>query len=280
MKPHRFGDSRVFHTFFLPKRERKYQRKRFRAAARTPRGHRSCSALSALEMRRRLQRCNCSSQNEALAPLPGRKTHVSAVAMLFRRSRRREHGIRRTLSLSPHRKTFAQLHNGNRAARGIPPKKFFSKCQPLYIGLFPFFYFEEIKERPSQGCEGFSPRKLRRLRWFLLKYKQNFIFSSSPMARSRGARLNSGFFILSFCRSVKESIKESASERRRPRELLASAKPGASFSGGGALTKTSHKGCCANTAEKRSHLLGKIFSPFFFFSCRKVSHLGYFVNCM
>ena len=163
---------------------------------------------------------------------------------------------------------------------GYPPKKFFSKCQPLYIGLFPFFYFEEIKERPSQGCEGFSPRKLRRLRWFLLKYKQNFIFSSSPMARSRGARLNSGFFILSFCRSVKESIKESASERRRPRELLASAKPGASFSGGGALTKTSHKGCCANTAEKRSHLLGKIFSPFFFFSCRKVSHLGYFVNGM
>ena len=74
--PHRFGDSRVFHTYFLPKRERKYQRKRFRAAARTPRGHRSCSALSALEMRRRLQRCYCSSQNEALAPLMWRKTHV------------------------------------------------------------------------------------------------------------------------------------------------------------------------------------------------------------
>ena len=65
-----------FHTFFLPKRERKYQRKRFRAAAKTPRGHRGCSALSALEMRRRLQRCNCSSQNEALAPLIGRKTYV------------------------------------------------------------------------------------------------------------------------------------------------------------------------------------------------------------
>ena len=76
LKPHRFGYSRVFHTFFLPKRERKYQRKRFRAAARTPRGHRSCSALSALEMRRRLQRCYCSSQNEALAPLIGRWTHV------------------------------------------------------------------------------------------------------------------------------------------------------------------------------------------------------------
>ena len=67
---------RFFHTFFLPKRERKYQRKRFRAAARTPRGHRGCSALSALEMERRLQRCYCSSQNEALAPLMWRKTHV------------------------------------------------------------------------------------------------------------------------------------------------------------------------------------------------------------
>ena len=66
----------VFHTFFLPKRERKYQRKRFRAAARTPRGHRGCSALSALEIGRRLQRCYCSSQNEALAPLPWRKTYV------------------------------------------------------------------------------------------------------------------------------------------------------------------------------------------------------------
>ena len=71
-----FRQTPVFHTFFLPKRERKYQRKRFRAAARTPRGHRSCSALSALEMRRRLQRCNCSSQNEALAPLMGRKAFV------------------------------------------------------------------------------------------------------------------------------------------------------------------------------------------------------------
>ena len=70
------GQTPVFHTFFLPKRERKYQRKRFRAAAKTPRGHRGCSALSAHEMRHRLQRCNCSSQNEALAPLPGRKTHV------------------------------------------------------------------------------------------------------------------------------------------------------------------------------------------------------------
>ena len=71
-----FRQTPVFHTFFLPKRERKYQRKRFRAAARTPRGHRSCSALSALEMRRRLQRCYCNAQNEALAPLPGRKTYV------------------------------------------------------------------------------------------------------------------------------------------------------------------------------------------------------------
>ena len=71
-----FRQTPPFHTFFLPKRERKYQRKRFRAATRTPRGHRSCSALSALEMRHRLQRCYCIPQNEALAPLPGRKACV------------------------------------------------------------------------------------------------------------------------------------------------------------------------------------------------------------
>ena len=71
-----FRQTPAFHTFFLPKRERKYQRKRFRAAARTPRGHRSCSALSALEMRHRLQRCYCNAQNEALAPLMGRKIYV------------------------------------------------------------------------------------------------------------------------------------------------------------------------------------------------------------
>ena len=71
-----FRQTPVFHTFFLPKRERKYQRKRFRAAARTPRGHRSCSALSSLEMRHRLQRCYCIPQNEALAPLMWRKTYV------------------------------------------------------------------------------------------------------------------------------------------------------------------------------------------------------------
>ena len=76
LKAVEFRQTPVFHTFFLPKRERKYQRKRFRAAARTPRGHRSCSALSALEIRRRLQRCYCNTQNEALAPLMGRKAYV------------------------------------------------------------------------------------------------------------------------------------------------------------------------------------------------------------
>ena len=76
LQPWSCAKLRFLHTFFLPKRERKYQRKRFRAAAKTPRGHRSCSALPALEMRRRLQRCYCNSQNEALAPLIGRWTHV------------------------------------------------------------------------------------------------------------------------------------------------------------------------------------------------------------
>ena len=133
-----FLQTTPFHTFFLPKRERKYQRKRFQAAARTPRGHRSCSALSALEMRRRLQRCNCSSQNEALAPLPGRKTHVSAVAMLFLRSRRREHGIRRTIALHPYQESNS------------------IKMSTVAQYPFPFFYFEEIKERLSQGGEGIA----------------------------------------------------------------------------------------------------------------------------
>ena len=97
----------------------------------------------------------------------------------------------------------------------IPDEKIFSKCPPRHVGIFPFFYFEEIKERISQGCEGFSPRNLRRLRWFLRKSKQNSILSSFPTARSRGVAPNLVFFILSFCRSVKESIKESAFERRQ-----------------------------------------------------------------
>ena len=162
-----FRQTPAFHTFFLPKRERKYQRKRFRAAARAPRGHRSCSALSALDMRRRLQRCNYSSQNEALAPLPGRLTYVF--------------GCSRGVQPKPPEGTWAWTHvihaasmiNISTTAQWQPPrgsilkKNAFSKCQPRHVGLFPFFYFEEIKERISQGCEGFSPRKLRRLRWFL-----------------------------------------------------------------------------------------------------------------
>ena len=53
------------------------------------------------------------------------------------------------------------------------------------------------------------------MRWFLRKSKLNFIISIYPPARSHGVSPNSGFFILSFCRSVKESIKESAFERRQ-----------------------------------------------------------------
>ena len=133
-----FRQTPPFHTFFLPKRERKYQRKRFRAAAKTPRGHRSCSALSALEMRRRLQRCNCSSQNEALAPLMGRKVVFLAVAATFCQRRRREQGL------------------GARLLYIHIKKLILSKCQPRHVGLFPFFYFEEIKERLSQGGEGIA----------------------------------------------------------------------------------------------------------------------------
>ena len=41
------------------------------------------------------------------------------------------------------------------------------------------------------------------------------VLSCYPTARSRGVAPNSGFLILSFCRSVKESIKESAFDRRQ-----------------------------------------------------------------
>ena len=91
---------------------------------------------------------------------------------------------------------------------------YYSVCH-CTLAFFPFFYFEEIKERISQGCEGFSPRNLRRLRWFLRKVKLYHSLSSFTTARSRGVSPKLGFFILSFCRSVKESIKESASERRQ-----------------------------------------------------------------
>ena len=154
LPPHRIGYSRFFHTFFLPKRERKYQRKRFRAAAKTPRGHRGCSALSALEMRRRLQRCNCSSQNEALAPLMGRKICVFGCShdvppKTPEGTWALAHAIHAAAlkSLS----TTAQSQSPRRGC--IPDERIFSKCQPLYVALFPFFYFEEIKERFSQGCE-------------------------------------------------------------------------------------------------------------------------------
>ena len=117
---------RFFHTFFLPKRERKYQRKRFRAAARTPRGHRSCSALSALEMRRRLQRCNCNSQNEALAPLMGRKAHVFGCSRTV--SPNTPEG-RRALARVIHaaaQKNFCTTAQCQMARRGLSPKKIFS----------------------------------------------------------------------------------------------------------------------------------------------------------
>ena len=68
-----------------------------------------------------------------------------------------------------------------------------SKCPPLHESLFHFFYFEEIKERISQGCEGFSPRKLRRLRWFLREVKLYHSLSIYLTARSRGVAPNSAF---------------------------------------------------------------------------------------
>ena len=108
--------------------------------------------------------------------LCGERFTLLAVDMAFRRRRRREHGFGRTLTLHPYQKAYS------------------IKMSASFTTLFfTFFYFEEIKERISQGCEGFSPRKLRRLRWFLLKYKQNSILSSFLTARSRGVSPNSAF---------------------------------------------------------------------------------------
>ena len=112
-----------------------------------------------------------------LRRLCGERRTFSAVAAPLCRRRRREHGICRTLSLSPHRKTLCTTANITRYGVWVSPmNKIFSKCHPPHDILFPFFYFEEIKERPSQGCAGASPRKLRRLRWFLRKVKHYHIF--------------------------------------------------------------------------------------------------------
>ena len=112
-------------------------------------------------------------------------------------------------------KLYAQLHNGNRRVGCIPDEKIFSKCPPRHVGVFPFFYFEEIKERISQGCEGFSPRNLRRLRWFLRKVSALLYLIKLSCGLKPWSPAKLRLFILSFCRSVKESIKESASERRQ-----------------------------------------------------------------
>ena len=94
-----FRQTPSFHTFFLPKRERKYQRKRFRAAARTPRGHRSCSAPSALEMRGVDYRDVTAALKMKLSRrLWGERRTFSAVAMMFRLRRRRERGVLAVLS--------------------------------------------------------------------------------------------------------------------------------------------------------------------------------------
>ena len=91
----------VFHTFFLPKRERKYQRKRFRAAARTPRGTGAAPLCQPL-------RC-CADYRDVTAALKmkhsrrlwGNRRTFSAVAMMFRRRRQRGRGLRHTLTLHP-----------------------------------------------------------------------------------------------------------------------------------------------------------------------------------
>ena len=145
-----FLQTTPFHTFFLPKRERKYQRKRFRAAARTPRGHRSCSALPALEMQRRLQRCYCSSKNEALAPLIGRKTYVFGCSH----------------EIPP------KTPEGKRAwAHGFfiaISKSYSIKISAGVCKTFSYIFICEANKNIDQAKEvRRKPRQLRRLRWCL-----------------------------------------------------------------------------------------------------------------
>ena len=99
-----------------------------------------------------------------------------AVAATFCQRRRREHGLGRTVSLHPYQKTY--FIKMSTVARKTFSLIFVSKKQKLKL---------------SQGCEGFSPRNLRRLRWFLREISQNFIYSSYPTARSRGVAPNSAF---------------------------------------------------------------------------------------
>ena len=88
-----------------------------------------------------------------LRRLWGERLTFLSVAMMFRRKRRREEGLGRTLSMPPHRKSFCTTVQWQPPSGSILKKNDFSKSLPLHKSLFPFFYFEEIKERPSQGCE-------------------------------------------------------------------------------------------------------------------------------
>ena len=82
-----------------------------------------------------------------LRRLRGEKRTFLAVAMLFRQRRRREHGLGRTLSLSPHRKTLCTTANITRYGVWVSPmNKIFSKCHPPHESLFPIFLFaKQIK---------------------------------------------------------------------------------------------------------------------------------------
>ena len=145
-----FRQTPPFHTFFLPKRERKYQRKRFRAAARTPRGHRSCSALSALEMGHRLQRCYCIPQNEALAPLMGRKTHVFGCSRAV--LPKTPEGTWGLGARYPCRRVEKLKHNCtiSTAAWGYPEEKCFFKMSAAARIPFSYIFIGEAKKyRPS-----------------------------------------------------------------------------------------------------------------------------------
>ena len=177
LKPHRFGQTPVFFILsFCRSVKESIKESAFGRRQDLPAGTGAAPLCQPLKFSADYRDVTAALKMKHSRRFRGERFTFFAVAVAYSLRRRREHGLGRALSMPPHSNSLAQLHNGNRRVGCIPDEKIFSKCPPRHVGVFPFFYFEEIKERISQGCEGFSPRNLRRLRWFLREISQNFIF--------------------------------------------------------------------------------------------------------
>ena len=81
----------------------------------------------------------------------------------------------------------------------------------LYRSFTRFF----TKNRRFQGQRPWSPTAVGEIPFLLSNSGFSLFYQASLRFEDATVRLNSVFFILSFCRSVKESIKESAFGRRQ-----------------------------------------------------------------